>query len=37
MGMLARSVSSVGHVGGHAEQVYLVAEGAPSSPEIEEV
>src|SRR5262249_23542223 len=25
------------HVGGHAEQVYLVAEGAPSPAEIEEV
>jgi transcriptional regulator of acetoin/glycerol metabolism/AraC-like DNA-binding protein len=37
MGTLERSVSSVGYVGGHAEQVFLVAEGAPSPPEIEEV
>ncbi len=37
MGILDRSVSSLGYVVGHAEQVYLVAEGAPSPPEIEEV
>jgi transcriptional regulator of acetoin/glycerol metabolism/AraC-like DNA-binding protein len=37
MGIMDRSASSLGHVGGHAEQVYLVAEGAPSPPEIEEV
>jgi len=37
MGIMDRSANSLGHVGGHAEQVYLVAEGAPSPPEIEEV
>src|SRR5262245_31440445 len=37
MGIMDRSASSLGHVGGHAEQVYLVAEGAPSPPEIDEV
>src|SRR5215470_10343877 len=37
MGIMDRSASSLGHVDGHAEQVYLVAEGAPSPPEIEEV
>src|SRR6516165_5080392 len=37
MGIMDRSASSLGHVGGHAEQVYLVAEGAASPPEIEEI
>ena len=37
MGILDRSVSSFGYAGEHAERVYLVAEGAPSPPEIEEV
>jgi len=37
MGALDQSLSSLGHVGGHADQVYLVAEGAPSPPGIEEV
>jgi transcriptional regulator of acetoin/glycerol metabolism/AraC-like DNA-binding protein len=37
MDVLGHSVSSFGRVGGHAEQVYSVAEGAPSPPEIEEV
>src|SRR5262245_61564153 len=37
MAIMDRSASSLGHVGGHAEQVYLVTEGAPSPPEIEEV
>ena len=37
MRLLDRSVNSTGHVGGHAEQAYLVAEGAPCAPEIEEV
>src|SRR5262249_42689588 len=37
MGIMDRSASSLGHVSGHAEQVYLVAEGAPCRPEIEEV
>jgi len=36
-GIMNPSASSLGHAGGHAEQVYLVAEGAPSPPEIEEV
>ena len=36
-GILDRSVSSLGYVVGHAEQVYSVAEGALSPPEIEEV
>ena len=37
MGTLDRSVSSLRHVAGHAEQVHLVTEGAPSPPGIEEV
>jgi AraC-like DNA-binding protein/PAS domain-containing protein len=37
MGILDRSVSSLGYAVGHAEQVYSVAEGALSPPEIEEV
>ena len=37
MGALDQSLSSRGHVGGHADQVNLVAEGAPSPPGIEEV
>ena len=37
MSIMDRSVNALGHVGGHAERVHLVAEGAPSPPGIEEV